>query len=73
MKSFNLAVLMALAAGLIGCASDQVTQKKLEDGKLALEQNQIPHDHRVVFRPSESNPGAKGESRLDRQPVNGNM
>ncbi|CAN5375482.1 hypothetical protein BH10PLA1_BH10PLA1_13280 [soil metagenome] len=38
MKSFY-ALLMVAAISVAGCSSDQATQKKLVDGKLALEQN----------------------------------
>ncbi len=38
MKTSRIGLLfLSLALGVAGCASDQVTQKKLEDGKLALE------------------------------------
>ncbi len=45
MEFRKLVLSLMLAAGLVfsvvGCASDQVTRKRLEDGKLALEQNQF--------------------------------
>ena len=42
MKSFRTSILLlVLTSGVVGCASDQVTQKKLEDSKMALEQKQF--------------------------------